>query len=214
VSEDNWLDWLDFELGEHKDWFHNRAREPYLAAYSILEKEHLSSRNDLESKISSSIDEEDARLSQDIINYEESRWTEQREALAGMALALLGSVTKSFLDLQKQRTDKTHPANPAGYSGKSELHRLVSEFKSRFGVDLGQLPYFATVREVALARNCCLHNEGALTHDYRSTEQRLVEGNKINLTPETLDMLIEELSAFGDSLNQKMREIRRQADGH
>ena len=84
---------------------------------------------------------------------------EQTEALAAMALALLATLMKDFLKEQKRQMDKTHPPDAKGYPGKSELLRRVSEYKARFNIDLQKIEGFETVREVELARNCCLITE-------------------------------------------------------
>jgi hypothetical protein len=209
----DYVDWLDFELGEYQDSLDHCVRQAYVAAYSVLEGEYRKASEQLQQDLRKTNDGSDIEFSRDIIQYEEDRWMEQTEALAAMALALLASLNKWFLDLQKKRTTTTHPPNSKGYVGKSQLHKQVTEYKARFGVDLEKIDGFEAVREVELARHCCVHNEGLLTEDYRTqTKQRLVDDSvKINLNPEKLDVLIKELSGFGDSLSDQMREVRRRA---
>jgi hypothetical protein len=68
---------------------------------------------------------------------------------------------------------------------------------------------FDTVREIELARHCCLHNEGSPTKHYeKQTAQRLLDANGIiNLTPDQLDSIVGELSQFGKSLNALTSDI-------
>ena len=172
MSWDN-FDWLDFELGDYQDSLHHRVHEAYNAAYRVLEEAYQTAKKKLEEDLKKSKDEEEFSLDSQIIDYEDHRWIEQHEALATMALALLASLTKSFLDEQKGRNlNKTHPPDKKGYGGGSELQRRVTEYKARFGVDLEQIECFETVREVELARNCCLHREGAPNDDYLNKTQR------------------------------------------
>jgi Phage integrase family len=155
--------------------------------------------------------EEDENWGFQMLNYEDDRWREQTEALAAMALALLASLTKVFLDEQKGGSlNKTHPPHRKAYEGKSELMRRVTEYKARFGVDLEALDYFETVREIELARNCALHNEGFFSEHYcKLTKMRLsIDSERINLSPEQLDCFIKEFSSFGDSLGKALKEVR------
>jgi hypothetical protein len=204
-------DWLDIELGRYKDSLDRRVREAYLAAHSVLEREHRQGQEKLQHDLDKAADEEDMAFNRDIVTYEEGRWTDQTEALAAMALALLASLNKSFLDEQKNQMNRTHPPAPKGYGGKSVLLKQVAEYKARFRLDLEKIDGFDALREVELARHCCLHGGGALTKDYETqTKQRLVgERGDIDMTPKTLDLLIRELSEFADSLSSQMREIRK-----
>jgi hypothetical protein len=206
------FDWLDFEFGEYKELLNHRVREAYLAAYAVLERAYQEGKEKLEQERKKATTEEDYSLTGQIIDYEESRWVEQTEALAAMALALLASLTRAFLDEQKRRMNKTHPPDPKGYMGKG-LVKQVTEYKARFNIDLEKIEAFETVREVELARNCCLHNGGASTKDYETqTKQRLLDDMvNINLTPEQLDLLINELGQFMDSLSRQIREVRKKA---
>jgi hypothetical protein len=209
--------WLDFELHRYQDSLHHRVREAYGAAYDVLESAYRKQKEESENDLKASTDEEDRELDARIINYEKERWGEQQEALAAMALALLASLTKLFLDEAKgESLNKSHPREAKGYGGKgqSQLAKQVIEYKSRFGVDLEALKDFKTVREVELARHCCLHNEGMPTDDYlQHTKKRpLNERGNISLTPELLDSLINELSSFGDGLSAGMTENRKKAN--
>jgi len=130
-----------------------------------------------------------------------------------MALTLLASLTKSFLNEQKKRLNKSHPPKQGRYAGSSELQRRITEYKERFDVDLENIECFDTVREVELARDCCVHQEGVPTEDYhKKTKGRLLdERDNISITPTLLDTVIKELSQFGDGLNNVMKGIRKVA---
>jgi hypothetical protein len=206
------VDWLDFDLGEYQDSLHRRVHQAYDAAYRVLDAEYQRAKKKLEEELKVHKDDEDFTLTSQIIDYEEYRWLEQQEALATMALTLLGSLTKSFLDEQKGRNlDKTHPPDKKGYGGGSELQRRVTEYHVRFGVDLEKIECFETVREVELARNCCVHREGKPNDDYlNKTQKRLLdERDNISISPKILDTFIEELSRFGDGLNKAMKAVRK-----
>ena len=207
------FDWLDFEIGHYKESLDHRVREAYMAAYSVLEMAYREGKEKLEQEQKKATNEEDFSLTTQIIDYEESRWIKQTEALAAMALALLASLVKAFLDEQKRRMYKTHPVDANGYGGKSELLKQVAEYNARFNIDLRKIEGFETVREVDLARNCCLHNGGVPTDDYmKLTKERLLdEMVNINLTPQQLDSLIKELGQFSDSVSTQMSEVRKKA---
>jgi len=207
------FDWLDFEIGQYKESLDHRVREAYIAAYSVLDKAYREGKEKLEQERKKATNEEDFSLTTQIIDYEDFRWLEQTEALAAMALALLASLVKGFLDEQKRRMDKTHRPDPKGYRGKSELLKLVAEYKVRFNIDLEKIDGFETVREVELARNCCLHNGGSPTEDYMAlTKQRLPdERGNINLTPDQLDSFVKELGQFIDSVSKQMSDVRKNA---
>jgi hypothetical protein len=113
------------------------------------------------------------------------------------------------LDEQKHRFSKTHPPDPK-YDGKSELLKLVTEYRARFNIDLEKTDGFETVREVGLARNCCVHKGSIPDEDYKTqTKQRLLNNRgNISLTPEQLDLIIGELSQFAKSLTGLLRKMR------
>jgi len=105
---------------------------------------------------------------------------------------------------------KTHPPE-AKYEGKSELLKLVTEYRARFNIDLEKIEGFETVREVGLARNCCVHKGSPRDEDYKKqTKQRLLNDNgNISLTPKQLDLIIGELSHFAKSLSGLLSESRK-----
>jgi len=208
------FDWLDFELGEYQGSLHHRVRQAYNAAFGVLKGAYEEARRKLVEDLEKSKDEEDYNLNSQIIDYEDHRWIEQQEALAAMALTLLASRTKSFLNEQKGRNlDKTHPPKKERYAGSSELQRRVTEYKERFGVDLEKIECFETIREIELARDSCVHKEGIPEEDYlNKTAKRLLDENEnISITPKLLDTFIEELSRFADALSKVMKEIRKAA---
>jgi len=104
-------DWLDFEVGLYQESLRRRVRAAYHAAHKVLEDEYRRGKEKLEQDLKQQRDEEDdPNWGFQILAYEDERWLEQREALAAMALTLLASLTKSFLDEQKGRNlNKTHP---------------------------------------------------------------------------------------------------------
>jgi hypothetical protein len=204
------LDWLDVERQEYETALNDRVREAYLAAYSVLNKTFRARKQLYELEAAEA--KNDAMFEDTIqqITYVEFRWDEQTQALAVMALSLLATLNKSFLDQLKALFDKSHAPDPKGYDGKSELQRRIAEYYARFGIALEKLDAFETVREVELARNCCLHCQGEVTDDYRNqTQQRLVGNDgKINITPELLDRVIVELARFSRELSDQLKNVR------
>jgi hypothetical protein len=145
--------------------------------------------------------------------YQEYRWDEQMQALAAMALSLLATSNKSFLDQLKGLFNIIRPPDKKGYRGKSQLQKQIAEYNGRFGVDLEKINGFETIREVGLARDCCLHNEGMLTEEYRQqTKQRLVDKyERISVNPKLLDTFLLEISQFSRELCAQMKDMREKA---
>jgi hypothetical protein len=135
-------------------------------------------------------------------------YREQCAALAAMTFALLWRAIRFHLESMKNLLGKrfTPQYSPAG---KSELERFVNEFQSRFGVRLEGLCHFATVREVVLARNSTLHSSDGPSKDYKEqTRNRCVgQFGELNLTPELLEMLVEELKQFIRELGAEMSRV-------
>jgi aromatic ring-opening dioxygenase LigB subunit len=218
VANVNDMTWLNFDLFKFEgqmfqDSLNHRVREAYLAAYSVLEKANGERQEELYKQLNSiteDVDGEQRALTEEVIGYEEIRWLEQREALAAMAIALLASLNKSFLDAQKRMLNKTHPLEK-DYKGKRHLFRQIAEYNDRFKIDLTTVEGFETVREIELARNCCLHEGGSPDENYKTqTKQRFLDAHGIiNLTPEQLDSIIGELSQFGKTLTARMSDVRK-----
>jgi hypothetical protein len=204
------FDWLKYESEQFQESLNHRIRDAYLAAHSVLEKAYGETKEKLYGELNKATDEESHELTSQVIDYEEFRWIYQTEALAAMALTLLASQMKSFLDEQKQRFNKTHPPDPK-YAGTSELLKLATEYHARFNIDLERIEGFETVREVSLARNCCVHKGSIPSEDYKTqTKQRLLNNNgNISLTPEQLDSIIGELSQFANSLTGLLSAVRK-----
>jgi hypothetical protein len=61
-----------------------------------------------------------------------------------------------------------------------------------------------------LARNCCVHEEGHLTDDYRQqTKGRLVGTHGyIDITPEMLAQVLLEIAQFSHGLAAEMKNVR------
>ena len=200
--------WLNF------DWFNYNAQQQcksldeivkpiYDGAYAQFERAYVE-----DPKGASALDEvEDA----DRDSYEDflrEEFREQRAALATMTFSLLAKSVTLHLKQMTKWLDRRFPQQSEA-AGKSELDRLVSEYRSRFGIDIEKLPRFATVREVVLARNSILHNDGQPTTDYlEQTEARFLdEVRQVNLTTELLGMAISELREFLTALGEAFKEM-------
>lgn len=135
-------------------------------------------------------------------------YREQCAALAAMTFALLWTVVKFYLESLKRLLGNRYPSKSSP-TGKSELDKLINEFHSRFGVRLNELTHFATVREVVLARNCTLHSSNGPSKDYKeqTTNRYVGQFGELNLTPELLETLIEELKQFIRGLGSEMSRV-------
>jgi hypothetical protein len=207
------LDWIDVEVWEYDTALNDLVREPYLAAYLALAKTYQARKANYEEEVINAGSEADVEAANQQLMYSDYRWDEQSRALAAMALGLFASQNKLFLDSVKRLFDQLYPRKKKGYPGKSNLHKEIAEYKSRFGVDLCKLEGFETVREVGLARDCCLHNGGVPTREYRAqTGQRLIgHDDRIALAPDLLDVLILEISAFSRDLASKLKAVHENA---
>jgi hypothetical protein len=200
--------WLNF------DWFKYSAQQQcksldeivkpiYTAAYAQFEQAYAE-----DMKRAGALDEVEEVDRGSYENSLREEFREQRAALATMALSLLAKSVTNHLRQTTRWLDKRFPPK-SEVTGKSELDRLVSEYRSRFTIDLEKLTRFRTVREVVLARNSILHNDGQPTKDYlEQTEVRFLdEAKEINLTSETLGIAIYELKEFVSALGQAFREM-------
>ena len=186
-----------------------RVRPAYLAAFSVLNQTHLERTSLCQQRIDTATSQEEYADGMNDLNDEEYRWGEQTQALATMALTLIASTNKSFLDQMKRLFIETHPLDQK-YPGSSQLQKQISEYKTRFGVDLEKITEFETIREVELARHCCVHFEGHLYKDYcEQTRQRLVGTHgHIDITPDMLTQLLSEIEQFSHGLSAEMKAVR------
>jgi len=203
------FDWIDVLLSDNNFSLNERVRPAYLAAQSVLHKAHRERIAICEQQIHNVASEEEYSEAHSGLMDEEFRWGEQSQALSAMALTLTASANKSFLDQMKRLFTQSHPPDPK-YPGPSQLQRQVSEYKARFGVDLEKITAFETIREVELARHCCVHDEGRLSKDYcEQTKQRLVGTHGyIDITPESLATLLSEIGQFSRGLAVEMKIVR------
>jgi hypothetical protein len=179
------------------------AKPIYYSAYRQLSSNHANAAN--AARDNGQLEEPDRSYYLDWLAEE---YREQCTALAAMTFALLWRAIKFHLELMTKvlgnRFPTQHPPK-----GKSELDRLVNEYHCRFGVRLEDLPYFATVREVVLARNNTLHPSNGPTKDYKEqTENRCLDHfGGLNLTPDLLQVLVEELKQFIRGLGSELSRV-------
>jgi hypothetical protein len=204
------FDWIDAVVSDHDFSLNERVRPAYLAAYSVLNNTHLERMTICRQQTHEATNEEEYADAHGDCMDEEYRWDEQTQALATMALTLTACANKSFLDQMKKLFVEAHPPDSKPYSGRSQLHRQISEYKARFGVDLEKITAFETIREVELARHCCVHDEGRLSADYcKQTRQRLVgKHGYIDITPELLATFLSEIDQFSRGLSSEMKTVR------
>jgi hypothetical protein len=204
------LDLIDLMLTDYHSGLNDRVREAYLAAYTVLERTHLARKSICGDCIDEAENAEEFADANCDLSFENDRWSDQTEALAAMALTMIASANKSFLDGIKRLFEKTCPSHPRGYQGSSQLEKRIAEFRSRFGIDLEAITSFDTIREIELARNCCVHFDGKLTDHYvAQTRKRMAgENGYISMTPAFLDQLLLELADFSRNLCKQMKSIR------
>ena len=203
------FDWIDVVVSDNHFGLNERVLPAYLAAYEVLHRTHLERIGECKQSIAEVTSQEEYADARCDLDDEEYRWQEQTQALATMALTLTASSNKSFLDQMKRLFASTHPAD-SQYSGKSQLLKQITEYKARFGVDLEKVRHFSTIREVELARHCCIHDDGRLSADYRGQElQRLVGTHGyIDLTPEMLASILSEIDEFAHAISVEKRKVR------
>jgi hypothetical protein len=203
------FDWIDVVVSDNHFSLSERVLPAYLAAYEVLHRTHLERVEQCKQSIARVTSQEEYADARCDLDDEEYRWQEQTQALATMALTLTASANKSFLDQLKRLFASTHPAN-SQYSGKSQLLKQITEYKARFGVNLENVRHFGTIREVELARHCCIHEDGHVSADYRGkTTQRLVGTHGyIDLTPAMLTSILSEIYEFAHALSVEMKKAR------
>lgn len=200
--------WLNF------DWFNYNAQQQCKSLDEIVKPIYDGAYGQFERALSEDLKGADALdevEDADRGSYEDflrEEFREQRAALATMTFSLLAKSVTLHLKEMTRWLDKRFPRQ-SEVGGKSELDRLASEYRSRFEIDIEMLPHFSTLREVVLARNSILHNEGQPTNDYlEQTEARFLdEAHEINLTPELLGTAISELKEFLAALGVAFKEM-------
>jgi hypothetical protein len=203
------FDWIDVVVSDNHFSLNERVLPAYLAAHEVLHRKHLERVEECKQGIAKVTSEEEYADVRCDLDDEEYRWQEQTQALAAMALTLTASANKSFLDQMKRLLASTHPAD-SQYSGKSQLLKQITEYKACFGVDLEEVRHFSTIREVELARHCCIHDDGRLSADYcGQTGQRLVGPHGyIDLNPEMLTSIVSQADEFAHALSLEMKKAR------
>lgn len=172
------LDVIDLMMTDYHTALNDRVREAYLAAYAVLERTHLARTSICTDYIEEAVNDEEFSDANCDLSFENDRWSDQTEALAAMALTMIASTNKSFLDGIKRLFEKAYPSHPRGYQAPSQLERRIAEYRSRFGIDLETITSFDTIREIELARNCCVHEDGKVTNDYvTQTRKRMAREN-------------------------------------
>ena len=203
------FDWIDVAVSDNHFSLTERVAPAYFAAYSLLNQKHLERTANLQQQLREVTSYEDHADVNGELMDEDYKWGEQTQALATMALTLIASTNKSLFDQMKRLFNSTHPPDAQAYKG-SQMLKQISEYKLRFGVNLENIIAFETVREVELARNCCVHDEGRLTDDYsKQTRQRLVGAHgRIDITPELLGSFLLEIDQFSRGLSTEMKIVR------
>jgi hypothetical protein len=100
------IDLINSMLLDYHTALNGRVREAYLAAYSVLERTHLTRKTMYEDCIKEATSEEEFADANEDIRCEGYRWNEQTQALALMALTMIACSSKSFLDRLKKLFDE------------------------------------------------------------------------------------------------------------
>ncbi len=144
------------------------------------------------------------------LDWLKEEYQQQRVALAAMTFALLERAIRLYLRSMLSWVGNGSRDGPL----PENLRNIVAEYHRRLGISVETLHHFATVREVVLARNSALHTEGQPSKDYmQQTERRFLdELGDLNLAPELLETLVEELKQFVTELGQEMSQAARQPE--
>jgi hypothetical protein len=207
------FDWFKWFAEQEAKKLDSTVKVIYGSAYAQLRGAHDTAMS--EGREDQAFEEEDR---DSYLGWLEEEFRSQRGALAAMTFALLARNIVDHLQYLLDWIGRRFPRT-SKVSGGSQLERVNADFQSRFNIDLEALPHFATVLEIVLARNSSLHAEGIPTKDYlQLTEARLLdETGELNLHPDLLDLLIEELKQFTIAVGTAMtsfciEDSRRAAD--
>jgi hypothetical protein len=171
---------IDWFFDHEAVYFETRLQKLVLDIFRLATEqlELVYSKEIAEAERHEGLDPDECAALQDYLRGEQMS---QQLALSTMPLTMLASLIEAFLNEARTRLDQSafpplENAPPEKDEGKSNLlKRRVREYKERFKVDLTSLPGFDAVREVVLARNSCVHNDGHPSSDYlKKTKKRFL----------------------------------------
>jgi hypothetical protein len=193
------FDYFLWSAGQQVKKLETTARPIYHSAYKQLADAYGIAVKD--ARETEDLDEPDRSYH---INWLKEEYQQQRVALAAMTFALLERTVNLYMRSMLSLVGNRSRLAPL----PEKLHKIIAEYQSRFGLSVKELLHYGTVQEVVLARNCALHTEGRPSGDYlQQTRKRwLDEFGYLNLTPEWLDTLIEELKHFVTELGREMSQ--------
>jgi hypothetical protein len=154
-------------------------------------------------------DEEQADYAHNVADYEGWRNEQRGQVLGAAGLHYLYSTLRSGLKQLARYFDKTHLRSTKPYKGKSELDRLKEEFAQRFGVDFEKSTLFASVRELALARNAGIHPESLSEYTQKVQSPRFCKGGEFNVEPKAFMDVLNETEQFFDWVVKQMLPLRK-----
>jgi hypothetical protein len=158
--------------------------------------------------------EQDAQQASQLEGWEEERAEERYRILGCLMISYLVLMLMAKLRDLKSHFDKSRPPD-ARYEGKSHLDRLVNEYKQRLGVDLEASPIdFGRVRELVLARNSVMHNDGWPDEEYKAhfPEQRYIDDiGKINVSDQHFAEDLDHLKKFVGWLVNQLTPLHKAA---
>lgn len=214
------IDWFfEHEAEYFQGRLHKLVLEIHKFATEQLEKVYNAEFDD--SAKDGSLEESDLSSYRD---YLEGEHASQQRALSTMALTMSASLIEGFLDEARTRLDLGAFPAQTTYPGDGKLLKRVSEFRERFGINLTTLPGFNSVREIVLARNSCVHQDGHPSADYLAQTQRRFlgeigvfqflnpkfkdEDRFIQCNVATLGEVVAEVSQFAAALHTALNEVR------
>jgi hypothetical protein len=221
------------------DWFFEHEAEYFATRLQKLVLElHGFASERLDGVYSKEIEEAerdealDANDCADYQRYLRGEQINQQRALSTMALTMLACLIESFLDEARTRMDQKAFPSAKKKKGKrkgkrkrtSKSLKWITEYKERFGIDLTRLTGFDALREVVLARNSCVHENGHPSADYLAqTRHRFLEevgdfqffdrnfkakDRFIRCNVETLREIVVEVSEFAMALHTTLNDVR------
>lgn len=144
-----------------------------------------------------------------LADLEKSRNEQRGQVLGAAGLHYLYSTLKSRLKELARYFDQSHPRSVQPYEGKSELDRLRAEFGQRFSIDFEESSLFASIRELALARNAGIHPESLGEYITKVTPPRFYKGGEFYVDRADFMQILDETEKFFDWVVNKMLPLRK-----
>ena len=142
-------------------------------------------------------------------SYLEDLFNEQIRTLACMSFAMMESKLMLFLKRYvPQQIDKQEEPEDCEKAKDASFDRFRKKYKRARSIDFNNLLGFALCKEVVLARNSCIHNDGyPHKHYLEQTEQHFIgDDGRLTLNEETLLLAANGLKSFVNALANALNQ--------